>query len=666
MIIRGDPLKLTGIFILLCLNMTAAGAFITGKVICAQSGLPLDGVRVASVAGKNSTTTDIDGHFLLATASMPESTVVSSCYEYSMNFLSSGKRETIIADEIKSLTFSLFDLKGQLVEHTVCQNAVLRFPQKKLSSGTYLLQVTGFKPERILITGSSRQGIVYKWRPPEIVFSKPDTIYFCKDGYRPHSASRSAIKNDQPIALRKKSWVASDIHNHTVLTDGAYIQDSLLLHAFGEGGLEVYANSEHGGMNSVDTAGLPVTGDAVPRGYDGASVPRWYTLTNYSWPKLLGQRTLYPGKIIIQGVEWNCPGHEHASVGFVGDVSQPDAIAKFEYQFDAVDYDTSISWLRKRNANEHSNAIGALSWMQANYSGSSYCFINHPSCLSAEMYSISDIRDFHNLAPTVCLGFEGMPGHQRKYIRGNYSYSTPESSTWGGADYKIARVGGVWDALLGEGRHFWIIANSDFHLTSNDFWPGEYAKTWSTVTDTGAQAWLDGMRTGEIVIATGDLVSRLEFSIDDGIHDAPMGADLFCRSREPTVIIRFKETPVNNHGDTNHIDHIDLIAGRITGKKDPSNLVSYAEETNPATTCIRRFSPSDWMMDNGWKVIRATIPCTQPMFYRLRGTNLAVGEPGEADEEGNPLMDQAGANNEEIAWNDLWFYSNPIFVYPSW
>jgi hypothetical protein len=526
MISRGYSLNLMLLFLLLYLNLTAAATSIAGKVLCAQSGLPLDGVRVASTAGKNSTMTGSDGHFSLATAGMPESTTVSSFYEYSMNVLSSGKREKFITDEVTALSFSLFDLKGRVIEHTVCRNADLRFPQKKLLSGMYLLQVTGFKPERILITGRSMQGIVYKRRHPEIVFSKPDTIYFCKDGYRPYAASLREINGGASITLREKRWVAVDIHNHTVLTDGSYIQDSLLQHAFGEGRLDVYANSEHGGMAGLDTAGMPITGDAVPRGIDGFSVPRWYTLANYSWPKLLGQRTVYPGKILIED-----------------------------------------------NRLQHA---------------------------------------------------------------------------------------------FGEGRHLWIIMNSDFHYTYKDFWPGEYAKTWTSVTDTGAQEWLEGMRSGEIFITTGDLLSHLEFSIDDGIFDAPMGADLFSRSREPTVIIRFKETPVNNHGDTNHVDHIDLIAGRITGKKDPSNPVSYADLANPSTQIQRRFTSSDWITDNGWLVIRTEIPCTQPMFYRLRGTNLAIGEPGEVDAEGNPLMDQAGANNEEAARKDLWFYSDPIFVYPSW
>jgi hypothetical protein len=653
-----------GVF--LCLSVTAADISVSGQVICAQTGLPLDGVRVASVRSSNSTVSDIDGYFHISTINTAEPATAESVSEYSMDILSSGKREIVEIDGANFLDLCFFDLKGRLIERTVLRNDFLRFPQKELPPGMYLVQVTGLRPMRVPLSGRSRQGIVFRSRRLDNRYPKPDTLYFCKDGYRPYVASFTGIGNNASIALRKKSWLASDIHNHTVLTDGEFIQDSVLKHAFGEGNLDVYANSEHGGMSSVDTAGKTIAGDAIPRGFDGVSVPRWYTLSNYSWPKLLGQRALYPGKIIIQGVEWNCPGHEHASVGIVGDAYQPEAIAKFEYQFDAADYDTSLSWLPKRNLSQHSNAIAALAWLQNNYTESSYFFINHPSCVSADMYPISAIRDFCETAPTVCFGFEGMPGHQKKYVRGNYSFSTPESSTWGGADYKIAKIGGVWDALLGEGRHFWIIVNSDFHNTYNDFWPGVYAKTWTAVIDTGARAWLEGMRTGEIFITTGDLIAGLEFSIDDGIYDAPMGADLFSRAEELTVSIGFRETPVNNNGDTNHVDHIDLIAGRINGKKNPSNSFSYAEPINASTILTRRFSSADWTTENGLHVIQTRITCTQPTYFRLRGTNLAVGEPGETDMDGNPLRDECCANNEEIAWKDLWFYSNPVFVYPAW
>ena len=50
------------------------------------------------------------------------------------------------------------------------------------------------------------------------------------------------------------------------------------------------------------------------------------------------------------------------------------------------------------------------------------------------------------------------------------------------------------------------------------------------------------------------------------------------------------------------------------------------------------------------------------MYFRIRGTNLALNTPDELDGEGNPLPDIAEENNGVKAFSDLWFYSNPVFV----
>ena len=36
-------------------------------------------------------------------------------------------------------------------------------------------------------------------------------------------------------------------------------------------------------------------------------------------------------------------------------------------------------------------------------------------------------------------------------------------TTYGGTGVYGAQIGGVWDALLGEGRNFWFFASSDWH-----------------------------------------------------------------------------------------------------------------------------------------------------------------------------------------------------------
>ncbi len=54
--------------------------------------------------------------------------------------------------------------------------------------------------------------------------------------------------------------------------------------------------------------------------------------------------------------------------------------------------------------------------------------------------------------------------------------------TMGGFDQMTAQLGGFWDSMLAEGRHWWITANSDSHRHwregGSDFWPGEYSKTY--------------------------------------------------------------------------------------------------------------------------------------------------------------------------------------------
>src|SRR3546814_16824905 len=55
--------------------------------------------------------------------------------------------------------------------------------------------------------------------------------------------------------------------------------------------------------------------------------------------------------------------------------------------------------------------------------------------------------------------------------------------TMGGYDQMTARGGGFWDSMLGEGRRWWITANSDSHIHWSDggadFWPGESSKTYA-------------------------------------------------------------------------------------------------------------------------------------------------------------------------------------------
>ena len=89
-----------------------------------------------------------------------------------------------------------------------------------------------------------------------------------------------------------------------------------------------------------------------------------------------------------------------------------------------------------------------------------------------------------------------------------------------------------------------------------------------------------------------------------------------------------------------------------------------------AARVVARFTSDNWKVKrDGTIVVRYMVPdLATSTYFRLRGSNIAVGTPFEQDENGNPLADSLATDNLGLdgaaeAWADLWFYSNPIFVY---
>lgn len=495
-------------------------------------------------------------------------------------------------------------------------------------------------------------------------------------------------------------WLAGDFHNHTFLTDGSNLQSEVLEHAF-QFGLDWIANSEHGGAYNRNTQGLAWPADTEFLGNPPAGkMWRWQSLWQYSFPIISAARSSWPDKLIVQGYEWNVPTHEHASVAIVGPAEQGGkAIAQHEYLFDGSDSGTTSDGylgVSGKLANSHEKAVAGAVWLEDNFPKASYFLLNHPS--RALKYTIADIRDFNNAAPDVAFGFEGIPGHQKESARGGYSGSSELARTYGGADYMIARVGGLWDALLGEGRHFYTFVDSDFHSTGGDFWPGEYAKSYTFAPDEdcdgsiSSRELLDGLRSGNSFAVHGDLINALQFTAraNDGrsfaeqerhrekrrlrVHEreAAMGGELqLNKGGDVTLKIRFRSPAMNNNGDPVAVDHIDLIAGAVTGKvgrylADGVTLnPAYDKDTNESTKVIATFTRGDFEKDDdGFLTVTYRLKNVKnAMYFRLRGTNLPPNTPNETDAAGNPLIDDlVGPNTAAKAYADLWFYSNPIFV----
>jgi hypothetical protein len=68
-------------------------------------------------------------------------------------------------------------------------------------------------------------------------------------------------------------------------------------------------------------------------------------------------------------------------------------------------------------------------------------------------------------------------------------------------------------------------------------------------------------------------------------------------------------------------------------------------------------------LGNGYMQMSIRVKLDNNRYFRLRGTHHALGDPkAEIDANGNPLVDPFGQNTASKAFEDLWFYSNPIFV----
>ena len=167
----------------------------------------------------------------------------------------------------------------------------------------------------------------------------------------------------------------------------------------------------------------------------------------------------------------------------------------------------------------------------------------------------------------------------------------------------------MWDALLGEGRHFWIFADSDFHNTEEEFWPGQYNQDHTWVPEFTPAGHRRRPARGQVVLGHGRLINELDFQAASGGPVAEMGGTLAAGSgSDVTVTIRFKSPATNYHGDVPVVDHVDLIAGNVTGLIDPSSPEFRTNKTNPSTHVVQRFTAADWTVDGeGFNVITTTV-----------------------------------------------------------
>jgi hypothetical protein len=308
----------------------------------------------------------------------------------------------------------------------------------------------------------------------------------------------------------------------------------------------------------------------------------------------------------------------------------------------------------------HLKTVEALKWMAAFHGEGSYYVPAHLERAGPfnpdgnNGFNVEHLRNFNNAAPRVAFGFETQPGHGASSERGEYfparnSFAVGPTTntlvdsvggtTYGGTGVYGAQIGGVWDALLGEGRNWWFFASSDWHnrgrfgpddrRSTQDFYPGEYQRNYTMVRHGGdpklrPQQIVDGLRTGNNWVAAGQLIDRLAFvacasyagpasrpnvavenmAVSAALRNtdidvpgcATMGEKLVVRPGADIVVAIVVRDPEGSNyspytfpnpsllqvGITQPLnkpvlDHVDVIRGMVSGYRDPKGA-DYAGE----------------------------------------------------------------------------------------
>ncbi len=562
-----------------------------------------------------------------------------------------------------------------------------------------------------------------------------------------NAATADDRDSDRP---KGNPYVAGDMHNHNTCTDGSvsagYAIDRSVATGFAAAGganfnLDWFTLGNHGGSGNRDcrfsdtSANIP--GDTTKlwtqtlgQTIDGITITslkgtqpanptnmwRWQSIKEVEYPIVVNRTPMY-NKVLVEGLEWIVPGHEHTDVAVIAGQNprgfgNADNMAQFEFRFDRADNDAiglldasnNQVWPGKDNVNNsgtagHLKAVSGVQWLQANFPLQSYVIPTHSeragpfNPAGSNGYNIEHFRDFNNAGPTVAFGIES-PGHmaQGTITGGSGSYGTGAvgGGTYGMSGVYTAKVGGLWDGLLGEGRNSFIYVSSDWHnrgaagardsFTTADFIPGEYTKLYVPNTERfQAQSIIDGMRSGNSYsvnadIIGPDLVFRAKARGDDW---KTMGETLVARPGDKVTVEMSMTIPAKNNSpyafdnplllqvgvrqplNRPSLDHVDLITGQTNNVIPPggpgyavpnaAGVAGAAIVYNPTTVISQQIHRSDMKsrrLDDGSTRLTFTTTFTAgntPGYIRARGTNIPVATPNVTDSAGSPLLDSSNA-----------------------
>ncbi|MGH8040007.1 MAG: hypothetical protein ACREPC_04230 [Stenotrophomonas sp.] len=362
---------------------------------------------------------------------------------------------------------------------------------------------------------------------------------------------------------------------------------------------------------------------------------------DHAYPALLLARQAVPEVIQFNGMEFDVPAGEHASLIIAPGPQEGEQLFAIERDYSRGEP------LQDGSRDTHQHMLDALAHMRE-LRPLPLMLINHPSRTATGVGQWGEVEPaeltaWHDAAPQVLVGMEGAPGHQAtRTERGLYRNAA--APTFGGFDQMTTQVGGVWDQMLAAGTRFWITASSDSHVNvrdgGSDFDPGEYSKTYVWARPE-ADDILSGVRAGRMFAVTGDLIDALELTVqaaDGSGAVGRMGDSLTLAAGTPMRVELRVRAPegANAAGQHPALQQLQLIVGSGDGKAPQMQT--------------RRFTAKEWQQDGAWYQVSWQLPAPAGGgFVRARGSNT---------DEPTPLADIKG----EGPWQDLWFHSNPVFI----
>ena len=246
-----------------------------------------------------------------------------------------------------------------------------------------------------------------------------------------------------------------------------------------------------------------------------------------AYPELLKSRAAVPEVLQFYGMEFDTPAADHSTLMIPKGDNESQILFDIESKFNKRE-----PFPNDGSRDTESTMIEALNYMKQLDEDEQPIHIAHHPSRSAKgdgqwgQDTPQEFRNWNDIAPNISIGMEGAPGHQATAInpdgsqdpngaRGSYG----NYPTMGGFDQMSAKVGGLWDSMLGEGRHWWITATSDSHVNwrdgGGDFWPGEYSKTYVKAEKDYADI-MESIRNGNVFVTTGDLISELDVKVQAG------------------------------------------------------------------------------------------------------------------------------------------------------